>query len=371
MKVLIAGGGTAGHVFPALALAESLARSHGAEVVFLGTRRGLEGRLVPAAGFELIEVRAAPLPRRLSSGAIIAPFALIRAISAGRSLVRRGDVVVGMGGYVSAPAVGAAIRERIPVVLHEQNAVPGVANRLAARWAKVIALSFSDAGRYLPGSARKVLTGNPVRSAISRVREERTVLREEAMRELDLDPSRATVVIFGGSQGALHLNRGAIAACVLLGARADLQILLLTGPAHHESMSREAALRLPAGGHLRLRLLPFLDRMELAYASADLVVSRAGATSIAETTAVGVPSLLVPYPYATARHQEANARALRRAGGAEIMLDEDVNGETLASKLEELLSDRDRLQRMAGAAASWGRVDAADHLARLVAEVAG
>ena len=359
MKVLIAGGGTAGHVFPAIALGERLVRA-GAEVVFFGTTRGLETDLVPKAGFELVALDAAPFPRRLSLGIATASVALLRAERRCRPLVTGVDAVVGMGGYASGPAVLAAFRARAPVVLHEQNAVPGAANRLFSRRARLTALSFAEAAGWFPKGAKTRVTGNPVRERITAVCHDREALRAQARAEFRLDRGRTTLVVFGGSQGALHLDEVGARACGLLADRADLQVILLTGRAHHGATLRE----IREGAPLLVRVLPFLDRMELAYAAADLVVARAGASSIAEIAACGLPSLLVPYPYATANHQEVNARALERAGAASVLVDSEMTPETLVARLGSMISGG--LKDMAGRAAAWGDPEAAGAVASIV-----
>lgn len=361
MRVLIAGGGTAGHVSPALALGRQLAAG-GDDVRFVGTATGLEARLVPAAGFSLALVEARPFVRAISPRALAAPVAAIRSIAQCRALVESADVTVGMGGYVSLPVGLAAIRSRRPLVLHEQNAVPGLANRVLARRARLVALSFVDAARRFPRSARSVVTGNPVREAILRVREDRAAIRKEAIAELDLDETRRTVAVFGGSQGALHVNEAMVDAVRRLGDRSDLQVLFQTGAAHLDHVAR----LLPSGGPLLIRPVGFLESMELAYALADLAVARAGANTVAELAVCGVPAILVPYPYATGRHQEANARALQRAGAARILLDDAIDGETLAAAITDLLEDPNRLARMSEAALTWARPDAAASLAALV-----
>lgn len=365
-RVVIAGGGTAGHVIPGLALARVLA-DRGHDVAFVGTAHGLEARLVAEAGFEFYPVPARPLVRRVSWQAVKAPYVALRAMTVARQVVRGADAVVGMGGYVSVSAVLAARRERVPAVLHEQNAIPGLANRALARVAGAVALSFRDARRFFPRRVRTEVTGNPVRRDILRVADERDALAKEAREVLELDEGRRTVIIFGGSQGALHVDRAAVGACRLLWGRADLQIVLITGPAHLETIGR--ALSPPPGG-LLVRLLGYLDRMELAYACADLVVCRSGATTIAEVTACGLPSLQVPYPYATRGHQEANARALQRAGGASVLLDEHLSSDSLATRIESLIDHQERLKAMAERARAFGRPDAGYRLADLVEEVA-
>ncbi|MFN2543124.1 MAG: undecaprenyldiphospho-muramoylpentapeptide beta-N-acetylglucosaminyltransferase [Actinomycetota bacterium] len=372
--MVIGGGGTAGHVFPALAVARALADRHHADVRFIGTDRGLEATAVPAAGFAFVAVESRPFVRKLSPGALAAPVALLRSVRVCRPLVNDADVVLGMGGYASGPVVAAAIRSRIPVVLHEQNAVPGLANRVFARFARAVALSFPGSGSSFSKRARTVLTGNPVRDAIARVPKERDALAKEAIRELDLREGRRTIVVFGGSQGALHIDRAVVGACGLLRDRDDIQLVLLTGRAHHEAVARELSANGDGDGEgdgaLVVRAIPFLDRMELVYAVADLIVSRSGATTVAEVTVCGLPALFVPYPYATARHQEANARAVQRSGGASVLLDDQLGAEVLADRMLSLVDHRERLESMAVRSAAFGRPDAADRVADLVVEQA-
>ena len=365
MLVVIGTGGTAGHIFPALATAARLRERLGAGVVFVGRAEGQEGRLVPAAGFDLQPVEALPFVRKLSPALFRAPAAALRAARQCRDVVRGADAVLGMGGYVSVPVSLAARSERVPLVLHEQNAVPGLANRMAALWARAVALSFAEAGRRLPRRAPTVVTGNPVRAQVLEVGERRDELRKEAQESLGLDPGRRTVVAFGGSQGALRLNGAVAGACEKLSTRADLQVLLLSGPAHEEA----ARAAMPSGGDLVTRVAAFVDRIELVYACADLMVTRAGATTIAEVSACGLPAVLVPYPYATGRHQEANARALERAGGATLIADADLSPDLLAERIEAVLDHPERLDAMRRGSASFGRPDAADALADLTAEV--
>lgn len=367
MRVVIGTGGTAGHIFPALATGERLRDRYGADVVFVGTGTGQEGALVPGGGFPLESIEAMPFHRRVSLRAIRAPLSALRASGRARAFVRPADAVLGMGGYVSVPVGLAAWREGVPLVVHEQNAVLGLANRLAARWASAVALSFREAARRVPRRTRAVMVGNPVRNAIVRAAQHRQELAAEALRELELAEGRRTILVFGGSQGAVRLNRAAIELCGLLREREGLQILLVAGPRNHE----EVVHSLPPGGRLLVRVVPFLERIELAYSVADLAVSRAGATTVAELAVSGVPAILVPYPYATGNHQEANARAVERAGGAVVLLDGQATGAALAGQLEDLSRWPDRLESMGRAAMAFSRPDAADALAGLVASVAG
>ena len=363
MKVVIAGGGTAGHISPAIALAHELAAS-GHDILFLGTAHGLESRLFPATGFRFAPIEAVPLTRRVSAGMLRAPAVALRSVGACRPHVAGADVVVGMGGYVSVPPVLAARRLRRPVVLHEQNAVPGLANRVLSRVAQTVALSFADAASRLPPGVRTVVTGDPVRAEILGVPAGLDALRAEALTALDLEGGRATVLVFGGSLGALHLNRTAAAALDLLRDRSDLQLVILTGPRHLATVGEPAAREM----RLRVRALPYLDRMELAYAAADAVVARAGANSIAELTVCGLASILVPYPHATDDHQTANARELEHAGAAELLPDADLRPDDLAARILRLVDDVPRRSSMAACAAAWAKPDAAVKLTAVVEE---
>jgi UDP-N-acetylglucosamine--N-acetylmuramyl-(pentapeptide) pyrophosphoryl-undecaprenol N-acetylglucosamine transferase len=365
MNVVIAGGGTAGHVFPAIAVAERL-RDAGHVIRFVGSPDGQEARLVPAAGFDFHAVSAQKMVRKLSARTVSAPIVALRSVRDCRPLVRGADAVLGVGGYVSAPAVLAARRARAPVVLHEQNAIPGLANRLLSRRARVVALSFGDAANRLPRGVPTVVTGNPVRGRVVAVAERREALAAEARTVFDLEPGRTTVCVFGGSQGARQLDRLIAAATDHLAERGDLQLLILAGPANLELLSPAVDPARP----LRVRVLGFVDRIELALAVADLAVSRAGA-SVAELAVCGVPSILVPYPHATENHQEANARELERVGAAEVALERELTPASLARRIERLVDDPAARSSMAAAALAWGTPDADRRLAELIEGVAG
>ena len=366
MNVVIAAGGTGGHIFPAISLADVLVRDHGADVRFIGSRDGQEATRVPAAGYRFDGVRVAPFVREISFRAAKAPIVAARSTFACAPLVRGADVAVGMGGYVSVPPMLAARRAKVPIVLHEPNAVLGLANRVLARSASAIAIAFDDARRRIRGNARIETTGYPVRQAILEVPGHRADLAAEAHRMLELDPGRRTVMVTGGSQGALHLDRVVAATLPVFAERADLQLLILTGPGRE----REVADASGRAGAARVVVLPFLDRMELAYAAADLVVSRAGATTIAEIAVCGLPSVLVPYPHATENHQAANASELASRGAAVVVSDAAFTPSSFARTVIDLMDDPGRLASMASGARAWAKPDAVDRFASLVVEAA-
>lgn len=365
MRVVMSGGGTAGHVFPAVAVAERL-RDRGHDVRFVGSESGQEATLVPDAGFPFVPVRVASAQTRVSLHTARALWMSFTAAIAVRPLVRAADVVVGIGGYASAPAILAARRVRTPIVLIEQNGVPGIVNRVAARWAGAVATTFEATAERLPPGTRVVRTGNPVRRRIADVASERVDRRAEALRAFALDAGRRTVSVFGGSQGALQLDRAVAAAIGELRGRHDLQLLVSTGAAHVDEVAPAAE----ASGDLLVRVEGFIERMDLALAVTDVAVARAGSGTISELAVCGVPSLLVPYPHATEHHQEANGREVERVGGAEVVLEAELTPTVLARRVTALIDDESRRAAMAGAMLAWARPDADERIADLVAEVA-
>lgn len=369
--ILVAGGGTGGHVFPSLAVAEAL-RSAAPDftVEFLGTARGLESTLVPAAGWTLHTVDTPPLARKLSLSTLRIPALLAGAVRQARGIIRDRNAVAALvfGGYVSVPLALASRLARIPLVVHEQNAVPGVANRLAARWAAAVAVTHE--GTAL-GAGRATVTGNPVRPGLDA--QLVSAGRGEALEHFGLDPARRTLLVFGGSQGAQRINTAAVESAGRWRSPQRLQILHAAGRRDHAAVVQAWEAAATAGGEQPLvRCLDFIDRMELAYAAADAVVCRSGASTLAELTVLGLPSVLVPYPHATADHQTANARSVAEAGGAVVVGDGEFDAARLVAEAEPLLLDEQRRSAMAAAARSFGRPDAADEVARLVvAAVAG
>jgi UDP-N-acetylglucosamine--N-acetylmuramyl-(pentapeptide) pyrophosphoryl-undecaprenol N-acetylglucosamine transferase len=362
--VLLAGGGTGGHVFPSLAVAAALRDASDLRVEFLGTARGLEARLVPEAGWTLHTIEAMAVSRKLSPSLLRVPGVLARATRQARELIRTRQAVAAVvfGGYVSAPLALAAWRAQIPLIVHEQNAIPGLANRLAGRWASAIATTHEHSrfGRVAP-----VVTGNPVRPGLDPA----TVAsgRTDALAHFGLESERRTLLVFGGSQGAQRINAAAVASAPRWSAPRELQILHATGRGPYETVAAEWKATLADQEQVPLvRCIDFIDHMELAYAAADVVVCRAGASTLAELTVLGLPSVLIPYPHATADHQTANARSVSAAGGAVVVADADLDGARLVAEAQPLLLDEQRHAAMAAAARSVGRPDAAQRVARLV-----
>ncbi|CAA9358004.1 MAG: UDP-N-acetylglucosamine--N-acetylmuramyl-(pentapeptide) pyrophosphoryl-undecaprenol N-acetylglucosamine transferase [uncultured Nocardioidaceae bacterium] len=356
LRVLMAGGGTAGHTSPLLATAEALQRLEpDVAVTALGTPRGLEVRVVPEAGLPLELVPPVPLPRRPSADLLRVPGRLRATVAATLAVLDRvrPDVVVGFGGYVSVPAYLAARRRRLPIVVHEGNALPGIANKLGARLTTSVATSF-------PGTPLRHATyvGLPVRRMIATL--DRAALREEGRRAFGLDLQAPTLLVTGGSQGARRLNDAVAAARPALAA-AGVQVLHVAGP-----QGRVEAVAAP--GEPAYAVVPYVERMDLAYAAADLVLCRAGANTVTEVAAVGLPAVFVPLPIGNGE-QALNARPVVDAGGALLVEDAALTPDWVATTVPDLLLDRDRLARMASAASGTIRRDAAERLARLVLDV--
>ncbi|MFN8189701.1 MAG: undecaprenyldiphospho-muramoylpentapeptide beta-N-acetylglucosaminyltransferase [Nocardioidaceae bacterium] len=356
MRILLAGGGTAGHTSPLLATADALRRlDPTVEIVCLGTPRGLENQVVPAAGYPLEHIPPVPLPRSLSGELVRVPGRLRAAIKEAAAVLDRvrPDVLVGYGGYVSMPAYVAARRRRLPVVVHEQNALPGLANRAGARLASRVAVSFPDTP--LP---RAEYVGLPIRRMISTL--DRAAVRDEARAFFGLDPDRPTLLVTGGSQGARNLNNAVSGASQAL-ADAGVQVLHVVGPQGEAS---------PVASGVPYVVVNFVDRMDLAYAAADLVVCRGGASSVTEAAAVGLPGVFVPLPIGNGE-QARNAEPVVAAGGGLLVPDAALTSEWVAATVPELANDADRLAAMGAAAARLVPRDADDRLARIVVEAAG
>ncbi len=354
MKVLIAGGGTGGHVYPGIAVAEHLVRTRpGSEVVFVGGTRGLESQVVPAAGFRLRTVLTRGLPRRAWWRWPLAILANVVGFLQALTVVaaEKPDVVLGTGGYVSGPLSLAAWVLGKPLILQEQNSVPGRANRWLARLADEVHLSFVEARSYFGRRDHLKVSGNPIREHIL------SGDRATAYQEFGLAAGKPTVFVFGGSRGARRINEAALDAMRRLKGRVDVQFILQTGREDFDGVRATVeAEQLPA------KVLPFLTRIHMAYAAADLVVSRSGAMTLAEIAASGTPAILVPYPYAAHDHQVVNAANLVERGAAAMIPDRELTGERLAQEIAHWLSDRQGLSRMSANARKFARPDAAEKI---------
>ncbi|MGW2789590.1 UDP-N-acetylglucosamine--N-acetylmuramyl-(pentapeptide) pyrophosphoryl-undecaprenol N-acetylglucosamine transferase [Streptomyces sp. NPDC001251] len=365
LSVVIGAGGTGGHIYPGLALAEALRRAvPDAVISFVGTTRGLEGELIPRAGYRLHTVDMIPFDPSLGAKRYLLPAALLRSGAQCRAILKAqgAQVAVGMGGYPSAPVIVGARMAGLPSLIHESNAVPGRANQFAARLTPHIAVAFDRSRAHLAGGQDALTTGMPIAAALAAL--DRPALRTEARRALGVPPGARLVLVNGGSLGAARLTAAAVGLAERWRDRPDVHLLIKTGPAQLDDTERQLS-GLPGA-----RAVPYLDRMDLAYAAADLVVCRAGSATVAELAATGVPAVLVPYPHAPGDHQTHNARVLSDAGAGLLVPDAETTAFRLAGLVEPLLADPARLAAMSGAADPGNHARAADLLAARVLELA-
>lgn len=358
LRVLFAGGGTGGHLFPAIAIAEEIIRLEPAtEIQFAGTKDKIEARVVPLRGFRLRTIWISGFHRKLDARNIALPLKIIVSMFQARKILRdfRPDVVVGTGGYVSGPILRSAVNMNIPALIQEQNSYPGVTTRLLAGSVNEVHVTFEMTKKYLPDAKRVVLSGNPTRDSLE------GASRKDAFTFFGFDESSKarTIFVFGGSLGAHSINKAMMRHLENFQS-AGLRVIWQTG-ADDLEQAKQSAKAYPAG---RIWIGAFIDRMEYAYAASDCVVARAGATTIAELTRLGKPAILVPYPHAAANHQWENARSLVDLGAAMVVDDHEVN-EKLFTALMSLLDDG-RLREMTKNSKSLGKPDAAQTIARSV-----
>lgn len=361
MKIVLTGGGTGGHAYPAICIAEALkAESPDCELLFIGSRNGFEARLADRAGIPFVGITSRQLKKLLSPGTILTAASLGKGFMEAVSALRRfgPDLVIGTGGYASAAVVMAQTLRRGNTLIHEQNVIPGRTNLALSRFASRVCVTFEDSAKYFP--ARKtIVTGLPIRSELLSLPD-----KKEARKALGLDEERFTLLVIGGSQGARRLNE-VIAEAVRDLQKMDVQVVHQAGERNYE----EADARRKEIGWKHYHVHPYFEDMRQVYTSTDLVLSRCGASTISEITAVGLPAILVPYPYAYADHQRFNAEFVSRNGGGILVGDSEIDAELLINIIKRLADSPEELRRMSEASRKLGKPQAARDIARLALEV--
>ncbi len=361
MKILIGGGGTGGHIYPALALSRFAKRvDSNCEILFVGSEKGLESSIVPSAGFNFRTIPASGFQRSLK-GLFKTIGDLIRGMKEAGAILKdfRPDVVFGTGGYVAAPLVIKAALKRYPVVIHEQNALPGLTNRLMARFSRRICLSFAETESHMASRDKTVFTGNPRASEVA------AFSREEGIRRFELDPKAKTILIYGGSRGALRLNQVVTTYLENKLLPANVNMIYVTGDLYYQEVSGKLT-----GRPDQVKLFSYIDDMPAALATTDLAITRSGATTLAEITALGIPAILIPSPNVVDNHQYYNARLLFDQGAAVLIEEKDFDCTRLAGEIESLFAAPAKLTEMAEKCKQMGVPDAAERVYRVLQEVA-
>lgn len=355
MRVILSGGGTGGHIYPAVSIAKEIKnRDKSADILFIGTEQGLESSIIPKEGFKLRTIKVRGFARKVSFENVIAVQQAFVSIFSAMNIIRKHkpDIVIGTGGYVCGSVVLAAAMLGIPTIIHEQNAFPGVTNKILSRFVDFVAVNFQESAAYFHNRKKIGVTGNPIRKDIL------NVSRPEGMKALGFSDKLPLVFVVGGSRGAKKINESVllIAENCLKG---QYQMLHMTGETQYDQVCKLYSERGIALDQAALKVVPYLHNMPYALAASDIVISRCGASTLSEITALGKPSILIPYPYATDNHQEYNARALEKNGAAVVLLERDLNEEILYNEVANMLSSPQRTKEMADKSKALGKNGAA------------
>ena len=362
MKVLISGGGTGGHIFPAIAIADAIKKKDPeADILFLGAKGKIEMEKVPQAGYPIKGLWISGFHRQLTLRNLIFPIKLMSSLVKSWSIIQRfkPDAVVGVGGFASGPILEMATRKGIPALVQEQNSYAGVTNKLLARKANVICVAYDNMERYFPEEKLKV-TGNPVRADLKDIKASKT----EALEYFGLEKGKKNLLVFGGSLGARTINEAMAASAEMLSNHPEIQVLWQAGKLYIDEFSKSETAQLP-----NVQIRPFIDRMDLAYKMADLVACRAGALTISELCIVGKPAILIPFPNAAGDHQTKNAMALVEKGAAFLVRDDEAK-EAFKALVLNTIEDEGKMSQLAVNIKELGKPNAADHIADEVIKLA-
>ncbi|MBM7647217.1 UDP-N-acetylglucosamine--N-acetylmuramyl-(pentapeptide) pyrophosphoryl-undecaprenol N-acetylglucosamine transferase [Bacillus ectoiniformans] len=362
MKIVVSGGGTGGHIYPALALIRTIKEKHPeTSFLYIGTEKGLESKLVTRENIPFRSIEITGFKRSVSFENVKTVMRFLKGVQDCKKMLKefKPDVVIGTGGYVCGPVVYAAAKLGIPSIVHEQNSVPGLTNKFLSKYVDKVAICFDSAKEFFP-SGKVVLTGNPRASEVINARP------AGQLKAHGLEEDKKTVLIFGGSRGARPINDAVVKAIPAL-AKRDYQVLYVTGDVHYDKVLEEIK---AAGAPSNVAITPFIHNMPEVLAESDLVVSRAGATTLAELTALGLPSILVPSPYVTNNHQEKNALSLTSRGAAFLLKEQELTADSFISQLDRILMDESELENMKQAAADLGIKDASERLYSVMLQLA-
>ncbi len=364
MRVVVSGGGTGGHIYPALAFMRYLEKQEDVEYLYIGTKRGLESKIVPQAGYAFESIKIEGLKRSLSLENLKTAYYMVTSVIKARKILKefKPDVVIGTGGYVCAPVLFAASLLKIPTIIHEQNSVAGVTNKFLAKWVNKIAICFDDVKKdFASYSDKVVLTGNPRGQEVVEIKK-----NPEYLDSIGVQTDLPIVVIFGGSRGSERMNEVFVEALEGF-ADKNYHVIMVTGEVHYDKINNQITnleKSLP-----NVSVFPYIKDMPQLFQNVDLVVCRSGATTLTELTALGLASILIPSPYVTNNHQEANARSLVDQGAASMILEKELNAQTMLAEIDHILLDSHKKEAMATCAKKMGITDASSRLTSMIHEM--
>lgn len=359
MKVIIAAAGTGGHINPGIAIANKIREMEpNSKVIFIGTNRGLEVDLVPRAGYELKTINAYGIERKITLENIKNLYSTIRSIKEAKKIIKEfsPDIVIGTGGYICMPVIIAANKMKIPTLLHESNAFPGVSVKLLSKKVDEVLVGFEDAKERLPKAKKVVVTGNPTKIKKNNFTSDKRAL---IIKNIGLQVDKPIVLVFGGSQGAKSINESFI-DIINNKKNANYQIIWATGPTQYEEIKEKLNMDIE---HIpNVKIIPYIYNMEEVMSAVDLVICRSGAMTITEISIIGKPAIFIPFPYATENHQEYNAKVLEKVGAAKIILDKNLNANILNSEIESIIGNKETLRKMSNNTAKTAIFDATDRI---------
>ena len=364
MRVVVSGGGTGGHIYPALAFMRYLEKQEDVEYLYIGTKRGLESKIVPQAGYAFKSIKIEGLKRSLSLENLKTAYYMVTSVIKARKILKefKPDVVIGTGGYVCAPVLFAASLLKIPTIIHEQNSVAGVTNKFLAKWVNKIAICFDDVKKdFASYSDKVVLTGNPRGQEVVEIEK-----NPKYLASIGVETELPIVVIFGGSRGSERMNEVFVEALEGF-ADKNYHVIMVTGEVHYDKINNQITKlekSLP-----NVSVFPYIKDMPQLFQNVDLVVCRSGATTLTELTALGLASILIPSPYVTNNHQEANARSLVDQGAASMILEKELNAQTMLAEIDDILLDSHKKEAMAASAKKMGITDASSRLTSMIHEI--
>lgn len=363
MRAILTGGGTGGHIYPAVSIARGILEKYkDAEILFVGTEKGMENSIVPREGFPFRTIKVRGFLRKLTFQNVIAIKENMVSFLECRKIIKefKPDIVIGTGGYVSGTMVMTAALMGIPTMIHEQNAFPGVTNRILSRYVDKIALTFPEASDYFRYKEKITVTGNPLRGEITKI------TKQEGMKAFGFDANKPLVLIVGGSRGAKKINESSMHIAEECEKKREFQLLHMTGESQYKAVIELYNKKDIPHDTSYLRVMPYIHNAPYAYAGADLLISRCGAGLISEITALGKPSILIPYPYATDNHQEYNARALEKSNAAIVILESELDENILLDKVKYLLDNRNKMREMSINSKRMGKPNATSAIVEIV-----